>query len=338
MTAQADKRAAPRMVAMQLDAPGQPLRAVHRPIPVPGPGQILIEVSACGICRTDLHVIDGDIRGPMPIVPGHEVIGRVAQVGGGAFGFVRGQRVGVPWLGHTCGSCFYCNAGMENLCDLPQFTGFTRDGGFASHLVADARFCFAIPDIFSDIEAAPLMCAGLIGHRSYRMAGEAARLGLYGFGAAAHIMAQLAVADGRRVYAFTRPDDGAAQNFARELGCTWAGGSGEAPPSELDAAIIFAAVGALVPEALRRIRKGGRVICAGIHMSDIPAFPYAALWGERSIRSVANLTRADGVEFLESAARLPVRTTTKAFPLRAANRAIDLLRAGSIRGAVVLVP
>ena len=329
---------APAMVAMQLDAPGRPLREVHRPIPVPGAGQLLIEVSACGICRTDLHVIDGDIHGPMPIVPGHEGVGRVALAGEGASGFAHGQRVGVPWLGHTCGTCFYCKAGMENLCDVPQFTGFTRDGGLASHIVADVRFCFAIPEVFSDVEAAPLMCAGLIGHRSYAMAGKALRLGVYGFGAAAHILAQIAIADGREVYAFTRPGDAEAQDFAKQLGCVWAGGSGEEPPVELDAAIIFAAVGALVPEALRRVRKGGQVICAGIHMSDIPAFPYDALWGERSIRSVANLTRADGVAFLASAARLPVHTTTTGFALRDANRAIELLRAGAIRGAAVLLP
>lgn len=324
--------------AMQLDAPGAPLRSVRRPLPEPGPTELLIRVAACGVCRTDLHVADGDLRGSRPIVPGHEVIGRVVRLGAAAAGFEAGDRVGVPWLGRTCGRCRYCRSGQENLCDRPEFTGFSRDGGFATHIVADARFCFAIPDRFDDVEAAPLLCAGLIGYRAYRMAGEAPRLGLYGFGAAAHILAQLAVWQGRTVYAFTRPGDRSGQDFALSLGCAWAGASGEAPPDELDAAIIFAPAGPLVPEALKRVRKGGRVVCAGIHMSDIPQFPYADLWGERQILSVANLTRSDGSEFLELAAQVPIRTSTTTFPLDAANDALAALRAGRIEGAAVLVP
>ena len=317
------------MRAMQLDRPGTPLRLVERPLPVPGPGELLIEVAACGVCRTDLHVCDGDIAGVLPIVPGHEVIGRVAGTG---------DRVGVPWLGRTCGHCPYCEAGRENLCDNPLFTGFTRDGGFASHVVADARYCFPIPDTFGDVEAAPLLCAGLIGWRSLKAAGEGRAIGLYGFGAAAHIIAQVALWQGRRVHAFTRPGDVAALAFARALGCTSAQGSDAAPPEPLDAAILFAPVGALVPEALKQVRKGGRVVCAGIHMSDIPSFPYADLWGEREIVSVANLTRADGTEFLALAAEVLVRTETTAFPLEQANEALGLLRAGEIEGAAVLVP
>jgi propanol-preferring alcohol dehydrogenase len=259
-------------------------------------------------------------------------------MGAGVASFAPGERVGVPWLARTCGTCVYCTAGQENLCDAPEFTGFSRDGGFATHIVADARYCFPIPEAFGDAEAAPLLCAGLIGYRAYRMAGHAARLGLYGFGAAAHILAQLAVWEGRRVHAFTRADDRRAQDFARSLGCAWAGGSGEAPPEELDAAIIFAPVGALVPEALKRVRKGGRVVCAGIHMSDIPVFPYADLWGERQVLSVANLTRADGKEFLELAAQVPIRTATTIFALAEANEALMRLRDGAIDGAAVLVP
>lgn len=315
------------MRAMQLDRAGAPLRMVERPIPEPGPGQLLIEVAACGVCRTDLHVVDGDIKGPLPIVPGHEIVGRV--VGTGA-------RVGVPWLGRTCGHCPYCRSGRENLCDDPLFTGFTRDGGFATHVVADAAYCFPIPDAFGDVEAAPLLCAGLIGWRALKLAGKGEALGLYGFGAAAHILAQVAHWQGRRVHAFTRPGDAKAQEFALSLGCASARGSDEAPPEALDAAILFAPVGALVPEALRHVRKGGRVVCAGIHMSDIPAFPYADLWGEREILSVANLTRADGAEFLDIAARVPVKTATRVFPLAGANQALDLLRAGRIEGAAVL--
>ncbi|WP_114951516.1 zinc-dependent alcohol dehydrogenase family protein [Sphingosinicella terrae] len=326
------------MRAMQLDRPGEPLRPVERPIPQPGPGALLIEVAACGICRTDLHVADGDLKGPLPIVPGHEIVGRVAAIGEGAAGVAIGDRVGVPWLGRTCGHCPYCRSGRENLCDDPLFTGFTRDGGFASHCVADARFCFPIPDGYGDVAAAPLLCAGLIGYRSLKLAGEAETLGVYGFGAAAHILAQVAVAQGRRAHAFTRPGDDKAQAFARRLGCASAADSGTAPPEPLDAAIIFAPAGALVPEALRHVRKGGRVVCGGIHMSDIPAFPYADLWGERAILSVANLTRSDGREFLELAARLGVATKTTAFPLERANEALDLLRAGRIEGAAVLVP
>lgn len=323
---------------MQLDEPGEPLRPIEREIPRPGPGELLIGVAACGICRTDLHVVDGDIAAHVPVVPGHEVVGRVLATGAGVRRFAIGDRIGVPWLGRTCGSCFYCRTGQENLCDDPQFTGFSRDGGFASHIVADAGYCLPIPDIFSDVEAAPLLCAGLVGYRALVFAGDEPRLGLYGFGAAAHILAQVALWQGRRVFAFTRHGDEAGQSFARARGCTWVGASGEAPPEELDAAIIFAPVGALVPEALRRVRKGGRVVCAGIHMSDIPTFPYADLWGERQIVSVANLKRSDGTAFLEIAARIPVRTTTSIFPLAEANEAIAALRAGRIEGAAVLVP
>lgn len=326
------------MRVMQLDRVGRPLREVERPLPTPGHGELLIEVAACGVCRTDLHVVDGDLAGPLPIVPGHEIVGRIVATGEGADGVAIGDRVGVPWLGHTCGHCFYCRTQRENLCDDPQFTGFTRDGGYASHVVADARYCFPIPDIFADAEAAPLLCAGLIGYRALRLAGEGEAIGLYGFGAAAHITAQVAIWQGRRVHAFTRPGDAAAQEFARSLGCAWAGGSDAAPPEELDAAILFAPVGALVPEALKHVRKGGRVVCGGIHMSDIPGFPYADLWGERSILSVANLTRQDGCEFLEIATRIPVKTTVSLFPLSAANDALDRLRKGEFEGAAVLVP
>ena len=317
------------MRAMQLDRPGAQLRMVERPIPEPGPGELLIEIAACGICRTDLHIADGDLHGPLPIVPGHEIVGRVVG---------SGELVGIPWLGRACGHCPYCLGGRENLCDDPLFTGFTRDGGFASHCVADARYCCSIPDAFGDVEAAPLLCAGLIGWRALKLAGQGPALGLYGFGAAAHILAQVAAAEGRRVHAFTRPGDAAAQAFARSLGCTSTQGSDQPPPEPLDAAILFAPVGALVPAALRQVRKGGRVVCAGIHMSDIPGFPYADLWGERSILSVANLTREDGAEFLDVAARLGVRTETRVFALAEANEALDLLRAGEIEGAAVLVP
>jgi len=326
------------MRAMQLGAPGEPLRPVERDLPEPGSGELLIAVAACGVCRTDLHIADGDLRGPLPVVPGHEIVGRVAALGEGAQGFAVGERVGVPWLGRTCGVCPYCLGGRENLCDAPLFTGFSRDGGFASHCIADAAYCLRVPDCYDDVAAAPLLCAGLIGWRALVMAGEAPRLGLYGFGAAAHIVAQIASREGRRVHAFTRPGDLAGQDFARSLGCAWAGGSDEAPPEELDAAILFAPVGALVPEALKHVCKSGRVICAGIHMSDIPAFPYAQLWGERSIQSVANLTRADGRAFMELAARTPIRTATTAFPLNDANQALERLREGKIEGAAVLVP
>jgi len=325
------------MRAMVLDRPGQPLVMRERPLPQPGPGEILVAVSACGVCRTDLHVVDGELPHPkLPIVPGHEIVGRVAALGEGVTGFAAGQRVGIPWLGATCGHCPYCRSDRENLCDAPLFTGYTRDGGFATHTVADARFCFALPPRLDDASAAPLLCAGLIGWRSYRMAGAAAALGIYGFGAAAHILVQVAVWQGRRVYGFTRPGDAAAQAFARSLGAAWAGGSEEAPPEPLDAAIIFAPVGALVPAALRAVKKGGRVVCGGIHMSDIPSFPYAILWEERQIVSVANLTRADAREFLAVAPDSGLKTAVVRYPLDRANAALDDLRGGRLQGAAVL--
>jgi alcohol dehydrogenase, propanol-preferring len=327
------------MRAMVLDRPGQPLVMRERPTPQPAAGEILVAVSACGVCRTDLHVVDGELPRPkLPIVPGHEIVGRVAALGGGVADFEIGQRVGVPWLGSTDGVCPYCIAGRENLCDAPVFTGYTRDGGYATHTVADARFCFALPDGFDDAAAAPLLCAGLIGWRSYRMAGEGAALGIYGFGAAAHILAQVAVWQGRRVYAFTRPGDAAAQAFARRLGVRWTGGSEETPPEPLDAAIIFAPVGALVPTALRAVKKGGRVVCGGIHMSDIPSFPYDILWEERQIVSVANLTRADAHEFLAIAPTSGLRTEVVRYPLEQANEALADLRDGRLQGAAVLCP
>jgi propanol-preferring alcohol dehydrogenase len=326
------------MRAMQLDAPGRPLRLVERDVPVPGPGEVRIAVSACGVCRTDLHIVDGEIAGSLPIVPGHEIVGRVEAVGPDVSGLKAGDRVGVPWLGRTCGKCRYCRAGEENLCDYPLFTGFTRDGGYASHCIANADFCLVLCEGVDDIQVAPLLCAGLIGYRAYRMAGEAPVLGLYGFGAAAHILAQLAVWQGRKVFAFTREGDAASQDFARELGCAWAGASTQSPPEELDAAIIFAPVGALVPLALKAVRKGGRVVCAGIHMSDIPTFPYDDLWEERSISSVANLTREDGREFLRLAAMAGLQTHVTPLPLESANVALDRLRAGQVEGALVLVP
>ena len=301
------------------------------------PGEILVAVSACGVCRTDLHVVDGELPHPkLPIVPGHEIVGRVAALGDGIAGFEIGQRVGVPWLGATCGGCPYCRADRENLCDTPLFTGYTRDGGYATHAVADARYCFALPDGLDDAAAAPLLCAGLIGWRSYRMAGEGTALGLYGFGAAAHILAQVAAWQGRRVHAFTRPGDTAAQAFARKLGAVWAGGSDETPPEPLDAAIIFAPVGALVPAALRAVKKGGRVVCGGIHMSDIPSFPYAILWEERQVVSVANLTRADAREFLSIAPKSGLKTEVVRYPLELANDALADLRGGRLQGAAVL--
>ena len=326
------------MRAMQLDRPGTRLHMVERPLPEPGPGQVRIAVAACGVCRTDLHVVDGDIHGSLPIVPGHEIVGKIDAMGPGVTEFTMGQRVGVPWLGHTCGECPYCASARENLCDDPVFTGFTRFGGLATHCVADAHFCFPIPDSFDDIHAAPLLCAGLIGYRSYRMAGDAPVLGLFGFGAAAHILAQLAIWQGRKVFAFTREGDSAAQDFARSLGCAWAGASSELPPEPMDAAIIFAPVGALVPQALRHVKKGGRVVCAGIHMSAIPSFAYADLWEERQIVSVANLTRQDGTEFLDLAAQVPIRTHVTPLPLEGANEALDRLRAGEVEGAFVLTP
>jgi alcohol dehydrogenase, propanol-preferring len=327
------------MRAMLLDAPGRPLRLADLPRPEPGPGQILVKVKACGVCRTDLHVVDGELAEPkLPIVPGHEIVGVVERAGRGVDWLEPGERVGIPWLGHTCGSCRFCAAGRENLCDLAMFTGYQIDGGYAEYTVADARYCFPIHGEYSDAEAAPLLCAGLIGYRSLRMAGEAERLGIYGFGAAAHIVAQVARHQGRSVFAFTRAGDVQAQEFARDLGAVWAGDSGEKPPKELDAAIVFAPVGPLIPAALRAVGKGGIVVAGGIHMSDIPSFPYAILWGERVVRSVANLTREDAVEFLALAPKVPVRTEIVTFPLAEANEALDRLRSGRLRGAAVLVP
>jgi propanol-preferring alcohol dehydrogenase len=327
------------MRAMVLERPRAPLELRERAVPRPGPGEILIEVAACGVCRTDLHVVDGDLsRAKLPIIPGHEIVGRVAATGQGVSGLGLGARVGVPWLASTCGVCPYCRAGRENLCDTPLFTGYTRDGGYATHAIADARFSFPLPDGGEDAALAPLLCAGLIGWRSYRMAGEAAALGLYGFGAAAHILAQVAVWQGRRVYGFTRPGDDAAQAFARSLGAAWAGGSDQLPPEPLDAAIIFAPAGGLVPAALKAVKKGGRVVCGGIHMSDIPSFPYALLWEERQVMSVANLTREDAREFLEIAPRAGLHTEITRYPLARANDALNDLRDGRLQGAAVLVP
>lgn len=324
--------------AMQLDRPGEPLRQVEREIhELRGP-DLLIEVAACGVCRTDLHIVDGEIVGTLPIVPGHQIVGRVVALGPEAEGFEAGDRVGVPWLGGADGTCRYCTRNMENLCDRPTFTGFTRDGGYATHVIADSRFCLGVPTGFNDVEAAPLLCAGLIGYRALKLAGEGERLGFYGFGASAHIIAQVAIWQRRQIFAFTRDGDLAGQQFARSLGCAWAGASSEAPPRELDAAIIFAPAGALVPTALAAVRKAGRVVCAGIHMSDIPSFRYELLWEERSISTVANLTRADGREFMEIAAEAPIRTHTTAFPLTQANQALACLRSGEIKGAAVLVP
>ena len=327
------------MRCMQLDRLGEPLRLRERPVPQPGNGELMLAVSACGVCRTDLHVVDGDLTHPkLPIVPGHEIVGRVAAVGQGVSGFRMGERVGVPWLGATCGVCPYCREDAENLCNAPVFTGYTRDGGFATHTIADARYCFPLGEDGNDAEIAPWLCAGLIGWRSYRMAGDGRALGLYGFGAAAHILAQVARWQGRRVFAFTRKSDTAAQDFARSLGARWAGGSDEMPPEPLDAAIIFAPVGALVPAALKAVRKGGRVICGGIHMSDIPSFPYALLWEERQLRSVANLTREDAREFLQFAPQAGVRCEVTRYPLEQANEALADLREGRLQGAAVLVP
>jgi len=325
------------MRAMQLDKAKEPLRLVERELPRPKGFDLLIAVAACGVCRTDLHVVDGDIHGTLPIVPGHEIVGRVVKLGPNAADFKIGDRVGVPWLGWTCGQCDYCRSGRENLCDRPLFTGFSRDGGYATHVVADSRYCLRIPERFSDVEATPFLCAGLIGYRAYKIAGGQ-RLGFYGFGAAAHLLTQLAVWQGREVFAFTRSGDLDGQAFARSLGCSWAGSSDEETPRELDAAIIFAPVGSLVPLALKAVRKGGRVVCAGIHMSDIPAFPYADLWEERSILSVANLTRKDGHEFMAILADAPLHAQTTAYPLPDANLALAALREGKIEGAAVLVP
>jgi propanol-preferring alcohol dehydrogenase len=323
---------------MVLDAPRRPLHLAELPDPVPGEGEVGLEVAACGVCRTDLHVVDGELTEPkLPLVPGHQIVGRVTAAGPGAERFAEGDRVGVPWLGWTDGTCRYCRSDRENLCDSARFTGYQRDGGYATVAAADERFCFPIPEGFPDLQAAPLLCAGLIGYRSLRLAGDAERLGLYGFGASAHIVCQVARHQGRRVFAFTRADDDAAQAFARELGAEWAGDALGQPPEELDAAIIFAPVGDLVPAALEAVAKGGTVVCAGIHMSDIPSFPYDLLWGERVLRSVANLTRHDGEEFLQLAPQVPVRTEIETFPLDAANEALDRLRAGEVRGAAVLL-
>jgi propanol-preferring alcohol dehydrogenase len=327
-----------RAMVLREKAAGR-LEAAELPLPQPGPGQLRVKVSACGVCRTDLHVVDGELPEPkLPLVPGHEVVGRVDALGAGVTGFALGQRVGVPWLGFACGACEYCTSGRENLCAGARYTGYQLDGGYAGYCVADARYAFALPEGYSDSEAAPLLCAGLIGHRAYRLAGAAKRLGVYGFGAAAHIMIQVALWDGREVYAFTRPGDAEAQTFARGLGAAWAGASGEAPPRPLDAAILFAPVGALVPEALRRTAPGGSVVCAGIHMSDIPSFPYRLLWEERVVRSVANLTRRDALDFLALAPQVPVRSHTRDYPLAEANRALDDLRGGRLQGAAVLRP
>jgi propanol-preferring alcohol dehydrogenase len=327
------------MQAMLLDRPGAPLKPVELEVPKPGPGQILIKVAACGVCRTDLHIFDGELHHPkLPLVLGHEIVGHVEALGPGVEGFAIGMRVGVPWLGWTDGTCFYCRQGEENLCDHPRFTGYQIDGGYAGYTLADARYTFHLPDGYSDAEAAPLLCAGLIGYRSLKLAGDPKRLGIYGFGAAAHIVAQVARAQGRDVYAFTRPGDLAAQNFARSLGAVWAGGSDEKPPEALDAAIIFAAVGALVPAALKAVRKGGVVVCGGIHMSDIPSFPYDILWEERVLRSVANLTRADAREFLALAPKVPVKTSVVPMKLNQANEALERLRKGELTGAAVLIP
>jgi len=340
------------MRAMVLETALTPLRIRELPTPVPAAREILLEVAACGVCRTDLHVVDGELPNPkLPLIPGHEIVGRVAALGADVAGFAVGERIGVPWLGYTCGVCPYCRAGRENLCDRPLFTGYTRDGGYATHTLADARFCFPLPERRDDAEIAPFLCAGLIGWRSYRMAGAQWKgqgagsegeslkaLGLYGFGAAAHILAQVATWQRRRVYAFTRGGDTAAQAFARSLGAVWAGGSDEMPPERLDAAIIFAPVGALVPLALKAVKKGGRVVCGGIHMSDIPSFPYSLLWEERHVVSVANLTRADAREFLDIVPRAGVKTEVTRYPLDAANDALSDLREGRLQGAAVLTP
>ncbi len=326
------------MRAMIFEKVGQPLRLAEVPIPQPGPGQVLLKVHACAVCRTDLHIIDGELSQPkLPLVLGHEIVGTVVQAGEGASAFTAGQRVGVPWLGWTDGTCRYCQRGQENLCAAAKFTGYTLDGGYAEYTAVDQRYCFPMPEGYSDLQAAPLLCAGLIGYRTYRLAGpHAERLGIYGFGAAAHIIAQVAVHQGRQVYAFSKPGDSKAQQFALSLGAVWAGGSDELPPVALDAALIFAPVGALIPAALRATTRGGVVVSGGIHMSDIPAFPYSLLWEERLVRSVANLTRQDGEEFLALAPQVPVRTSVTPFPLEQANEALQALREGRLQGAGVL--
>jgi propanol-preferring alcohol dehydrogenase len=326
--------------AMQMDGPGQPLRRVlHEELPHPTPGQVRIEVTACGVCRTDLHIVDGELAFPgSPVVPGHEIVGRIAELGDGVECLAIGDRVGVPWLGWTCGACAHCRAGRENLCENARFTGWQIAGGYAQQALADARYVFQLPDRYDDARAAPLLCAGFIGRRAYAMAGDASRIGLYGFGAAAHLIAQVALHQGREVFAFTRPGDRDAQQLARSLGVAWTGGSDQTAPAELDAALLFAPVGALVPLALRAVRAGGSVVCAGIHMSDIPSFPYSILWGERRIVSVANLTRADGDAFLRIASEVPLHVRATSYALADANRALDDLRAGRFSGAAVLVP
>jgi propanol-preferring alcohol dehydrogenase len=327
------------MKAMVLHTIRQPLRPTELPTPTPGPGEVLVQVRACAVCRTDLHVVDGELSKPkLPLVPGHEIIGVVAAKGDGVGRFQPGDRVGIPWLGWTCGTCEYCRTGRENLCDQARFTGYTLDGGYAEYTIADQRYCFPIPDSFSDAEAAPLLCAGLIGYRSLVKTGGARRVGIYGFGAAAHIITQVARFQGREIYAFTRRGDREGQQFAKSLGAAWAGDSESLPPEKLDAAIIFAPAGELVPLALKAVGKGGMIVCGGIHMTDIPAFPYELLWEERSICSVANLTRRDGEEFFAVAPRVPVRTTVQLFPLTEANEALNRLRSGKIKGAAVLVP
>jgi propanol-preferring alcohol dehydrogenase len=326
------------MRAMILDAPGQTLRKAELPVPTPQPKQVLLKVRACGVCRTDLHIVDGELPQPkLPLILGHQIVGVIEQVGAKVSKFIPGNRVGVPWLGSTCNCCRYCLSGRENLCDFAQFTGYNLDGGYAEYVVADESFCFAIPDDYPDLQAAPLLCAGLIGYRSYRMTGEAKRIGFYGFGAAAHILIQVASYQDKQVYAFTRQGDTQGQQFARNLGAVWAGSFEELPPEELDAAIIFAPIGKLVPAALQGVAKGGVVVCAGIHMSDIPSFPYEILWSERVLRSVANLTRQDGEEFLTLAPQIPIHTEVTPFPLSQANQALEALRTGKINGAAVLV-
>jgi alcohol dehydrogenase, propanol-preferring len=327
------------MQAMLLERTGQPLRNAQVPRPTTGPGEVTLRVRACGVCRTDLHVADGELADPkLPLVLGHEIVGTVAAVAPGVEGFSEGDRVGVPWLGWTCGQCAFCLNGRENLCDRAQFTGYQRDGGYAEYVSADARFCFPLPSGYSDAQLAPLLCAGLIGYRSLRAAGDAERLGIYGFGAAAHLICQIARFEGREVFAFTRPGDHQGQAFARQLGVVWAGSSTDQPPDPLDGAIIFAPAGELVPVALRAVAKGGIVVCAGIHMSEIPAFPYEILWGERTVRSVANLTRSDGEEFFRLLQRVPLRIEVETLPLVQANQGLERLRAGLVRGAVVLLP
>ncbi len=325
------------MRAMVLDAPRTALREASVPTPEPGAGEVLVKIGACALCRTDLHIVDGELTHPkLPLIPGHQIVGEVVDIGSAVSAIRVGDRVGIPWLGWTCGVCIYCTTGRENLCDRARFTGYDIDGGYAEYTVADARFCFPIDRSYSDIEAAPLLCAGLIGYRSLNAAGDGVRLGLYGFGASAHLVAQVARYQGRRVYAMTRPGDTASQEFAMRVGAVWAGGTDETPPEELDAAIIFAPVGALVPVALGAVAKGGTVVCAGIHMSDIPSFSYDLLWGERTVRSVANLTRRDGTEFLALAHRIPVRAEIETLPLVEANTALARLREGKVQGAIVL--